>query len=203
MQLKSKKDRSGILSRIFGNLGGIEIFFIAIAAAVIQFQIEGILLQAVAGTAVVWAVAAGFVYQGVETVKSFKIKTWIRNNGKLTLGAVLLVYSLVFYIIFNPQPSHAVLFTVQTAITTAITANVEANLAGILNNIIIVFLWMIRLAILGYLGQQALKIFNEREEENWVKLIKTPAIFLVTIGVINTIATYVSTGTFGGTGVGA
>ena len=67
-------------------------------------------------------------------------------------------------------------------------------MATALNGIIITFLWIIRLVILGYLGQQGLKIFNERDEENWIKLLKTPAIFIVTIGILNTVATYIVTG---------
>ena len=196
MQLKQRKSfKFKFLSRIFGSLNGVEMAFVAIVTAIIQFKIEGVLLQSLISIAAVMAIACGFIYQSEVLVNSNRCKNWLKQNGRFSLIAVGLIYALVTYIIFDPIPAHAVLFKAEKAITAAITTNMEdKTMATALNGIIITFLWIIRLVILGYLGQQGLKIFNERDEENWIKLLKTPAIFIVTIGILNTVATYIVTG---------
>ena len=67
-----------------------------------------------------------------------------------------------------------------------------------LNKVIVSLLWVGRVVLLGILMNMGMKINEGRgQDKSWKELLQDPVIFIISIGVINQIATFLTVGAAG------
>jgi hypothetical protein len=184
--------------KIFAKFNTLEMIVIAVGAVAIPLRIEGILTQNIISAGIL---LIAIVAVGATSNKLFKLQEYTRflqKEGALKILGVGLFLTLIASSIISPDPAHAVLFKAEKAITTAITTNVDSEVAGTLNKVIVSLLWVGRVVLLGILMNMGMKINEGRgQDKSWKELLQDPVIFIISIGVINQIATFLTVGAAG------
>ena len=184
--------------KIFSKLNTLEMIAIAVVAVVTPLRIEGVLTQNIISAGIL---LIAIVAVGATSNKLFKLQEYTRflqKEGALKILGIGLFLTLIASSIICPDPAHAVLFKAEKAITTAITTNVDPEVAGTLNKVIVSLLWVGRVVLLGILINMGMKINEGRgQDKSWKELLQDPVIFIISIGVINQIATFLTVGAAG------
>lgn len=166
----------------------LELTSAAIAAAVIELAIDGILLRAVATIAVSLILVYGTIATQTNWLNEAKFSKFLRKNGVMPLIGLSVVAGLCLYFLISPETANAqFFFSAEEKIKTGLgtfSAGGDATNTAFLTNIISMIFWLFRIVMVIYLGVQIVKVLGQmREEEDWKATIKTPVMFLVLITV--------------------
>ena len=171
----------------------LEIIFILLAAALIEFRIEGILFQNIASAI---TVAILIIYSALKVKGDNPIKdAWQKYHGTKIFGCTV-VGLLLLYQVANPDPSHAVLLKAQEAIVGGLNASItDPVLKPLAVNFLISIMWIGRAALLGIVIKMLFEANQQRDEGATFKdILMKPAIFVLSVGIANALGNYLATG---------
>lgn len=179
MKLLKSRTLQSYWNRFNNVVGTPEKIFLGVSAGLIQFQIEGAMLQSLASIAVV----ATLIYVILGKVNG------TLPGRKLIPLAIIVAFGAIA--IFNPDPAHAILFDAETAFVKGITDNIDdADTAKFLSGGIVTVMWLGRAILLGILVWLCIDSNNAKQQgEGWQKILEKPAMYIFSVFTINAIAT--------------
>lgn len=180
--------RQSKLKSLFNKLQTPETVLVAVAAGLIEFQIEGVLWQTVASIVVV-AAALLTVLSKSKTFGTAIQRDWLKYFG------AALIFAFAFVAVYNPVPAHAILIQAQNAIVAGINGGIQDPIiAAWVSGSVITIMWVGRAVLLAMAIKMGIEVVEGRKEEQpWKELLQKPLTFIMVILITNQIGNMLTT----------